>query len=484
MPGLSESVNPHQTSHTTAAREELATVPPPGTAPGRVLFVSGPNESPATRSLQLAGHEVCECRSLSTLCFQLKYQQPDLICVEASALGTLDQALRIIRGRHATVPVILLTSDPAPGLNPIRYGYYAVLSHPVDAEQLMVVSAHAVAHHRMIKRIMQLEVETSGVGFAGLNGNSAYALRVYRKLQSFAVADVHVLLTGEAGTGKALAARAIHDHSARARGPFISLSCDRLSATAFSADSFVNAAMGTPHLRRHGALDDADRGTLFLSHVDALNPRLQVELLQVLTENSPCDFRLIASSTADLRRLAESGQFRPELFSHLSQTQLHFQPLRHRPTDIGPIGQALLNEMAREQGKPRVRLLDDAIVALQHHRFERNVVELKEILGTALMGCSGTSIRAASLPAMIQVPVMVGDTTLAGPVSEVPDSSARRQNILYELLSQKPMKIRDLERCAIEATLARTGDNVTQAMRELGIGRTTLYRKLKKYGRR
>jgi transcriptional regulator of acetoin/glycerol metabolism len=81
------------------------------------------------------------------------------------------------------------------------------------------------------------------------------------------------------------------------------------------------------------------------------------------------------------------------------------------------------------------------------------------------------------------VPVMVGDD-LTGPMSEVPDSTARRQNILYELLSQKPMKIRDLERCAIEATLARTGENVTQAMRELGIGRTTLYRKLKKYGRR
>lgn len=483
MPGLSESVSSMHSHHTTSVREELATVPPPGTAPGRVLFVSGPSESPASRSLQLAGHEVCECRTLASLCFQLKYQQPDLICVEAAAVGTIDQALRIVRGRHASVPVILLTPDPAPGLNPIRYGYYAVLSHPVESEQLMVVSAHAVAHHRMIKRIMQLEVESSGNGFAGMNGASAYAHRVFRKLQTFAMADVHVLLMGEQGTGKSLAARAIHDHSARARGPFIALSCERLSESAFSADSFINAAMGTPHLRRHGALDDADRGTLYLSNIDRLSPKLQVELLQVLVENSPCDFRLVASTRVDLRRLVEAGQFRPELYSHLSQTQLHLQPLRNRPTDIGHIGQALLNEMAREQGKPRVSLTEDAVIALQHHGFERNVIELKEILASALVNCSGTSIRAANLPAMIQVPVMVGED-LHGPMSEVPDSSTRRQNILYELLSQKPMKIRDLERCAIEATLARTGENVTQAMRELGIGRTTLYRKLKKYGRR
>lgn len=488
MTGLSESVqqlpSAASTSSANPGHDEMASVPPPGTAPGRVLVVSGATESSGSRSLQLAGHEVCECPSLSSLCFQLKYQQPDLVCIEGHAVGPIDQTLRIIRGRHATVPIILLTPDPSPGLNPIRYGYYAVLSHPIDGEQLMVVAAHAVAHHRMLKRIMQLEVEAAGMGFAGLHGQSAFARRMFRKLQAFAVADVHVLLQGETGTGKSLAARAIHDHSARARGPFIALSCDRLSETAFSADSFVNAAMGSPHMRRHGALDDADRGTLFLRHVDRLSPRLQMELLAVLTEHTPCDFRLIASTSENLSELAAQGRFRPELISHLSQSQLHLLPLRSRPADIGLIAQALLREMAAEQGKPGVKLTDDAIVALEHYRFPRNVSELKEILASALSTSTGTHIRAASLPAMVQVPSMVGHNELTGPVSEVPDSTARRKHILYEILAQKPMKIRDLERCAIEATLQRTGDNVTQAMRELGIGRTTLYRKLKKYGRR
>jgi len=432
----------------------------------------------------MAGHEVCECRTLAGLCFQLKYQQPDLVVVEATAIGPLEQALRIIRGRHATVPILLLSADASPGLNPIRYGYYSVLTHPLEAEQLMVVAAHAVAHHRMLKRIVQLEVESAGGGFAGLNGRSAFARRLFRKLQGFAAADVHVLLLGEDGTGRTLAARAIHDHSARARGPFISLSCERLSETAFSADSFVNASMGAPHLRRHGALDDADRGTLFLSNIDRLSPRLQAELLQVLTESSPCDFRLIASTAASLSDCAAQGRFRPELLAHLSQSHLHLLPLRSRTADIAAIGQALLDELSKEQRKPPVTLTDDAIAALEHHRFPRNVNELKEILAGALSSCSGTHLRAASLPAMIQLPTLVGSSELSAPLSEAPDSASRRKHILYEILSQKPMKIRDLERCAIEATLQRTGDNVTQAMRELGIGRTTLYRKLKKYGRR
>lgn len=461
----------------------MQSVPPPAAAPGRVLLVSGQADSPATRPLQLAGHEVVECHSLRRLCFQLKYQQPDAICVEAGAVGPMDQALRIIRGRHSSVPVILLTPDASPGLNPIRHGYYAVHPHPVDGESLMVSAAHAIAHHRMLKRIQQLEVETAGNGYAGIHGVSAFARRVWRKLQGFSLSDVHVLLLGETGTGKTLAARAIHDHSARARGPFIALACERLSDTAFSADAFVNAAMGSPNMRRHGALDDADRGTLFLANIEQLSLKLQSELLDALSENSHCDFRLVASSSVNLHERIQQGQFRHELLSHLSVSQLRLLPLRSRPVDIPVIAQAILDESTKEQGTPRITLDSEAAEMLQRHRFPRNVSELREVLNTAMLRCTGTTLRLGALPALMQVATPPA-TELGRPASQPPDSTAHRRQVLFEILSQRPMKIRDLERCAIEATLQRTGDNVTQAMRELGIGRTTLYRKLKKYGRR
>jgi DNA-binding NtrC family response regulator len=176
----------------------------------------------------------------------LKHQKPDVVFVEQSAVGPLDQALRIIRGRHQSVPVVLLTGDTHPGLNPIRYGYYGVLSHPVDPENAMVLTAHALAHHRMSLRIAELEVETSSHGFYGLVGRSAPARRLYHKLQTAAASDVHVLLLGESGSGKSLAARAIHDRSARARGPFIALNATRLSETAFSAEALINRSLGAP----------------------------------------------------------------------------------------------------------------------------------------------------------------------------------------------------------------------------------------------
>jgi DNA-binding NtrC family response regulator len=379
--------------------------------------------------------------------------------------------------------VVLLTDDPNPGLNPIRLGYYSAQSHPVDGEHLMVVAAHAVAHHRMLKRIHQLEVEAAGSGFGGIHGVSAFARRVFRKLQAFAMADVHVLLQGEVGTGKALAARAIHDHSARARGPFIALACERLSDLAFSAEALVGAPVNPPGMRSQGALDDADRGTLFLENIESLSAKLQAQLGQALSEGTPSDFRLIASTSANLQDLATQGRLRPELLNHLSQSQLFMLPLRSRPVDIPAIAQAMLDATTKEQNKPRISLAHDAADALQLHRFSRNGNELQEVLGTALLRCTGMTLRAASLPATIQVPALIG-SDLAHPASQPPDSGSHRRHVLFELLSQRPMKIRDLERCAIEATLQRTGDNVTQAMRELGIGRTTLYRKLKKYGRR
>ncbi len=462
--------------------DEAHTLPPSSNAPGRVLLVAGGQATAAIRALQLAGHALGDCHTLAGLCLHLKYQQPDVICIHERAVGQLDQVVRIIRGRHTTVPLVLVAANPNPGLGPIRLGFYAAVPEEAGAEALMVAIAHAVAHHRMLKRINHLEVEASGRGFAGIAGTSPMARRVFRKVQAFAAADVHVLLEGEAGTGKSLAARAIHDHSARARGPFIALNCERLSDTAFSADAFVNAH-ASPSLRPSGAIDDADRGTLYLANIDSLSPTLQEQLLAALTSQQGSDFRLIASTQTELSEAVSRGLFRPELMQHIAHSHLTLLPLRARPIDIPVIASALLETLAREQGKPRLTLSKAAASALERHPYRRNVSELREILQTAIAAAQGTVLNISDLPAIVQGPALVG-AELGEPLSRAPDSAAQRQHVLFEMLAQKPMKIRDLERCAIEATLQRTGENVTQAMRELGIGRTTLYRKLKKYGKR
>lgn len=473
---------PPLTSVDAPGEQKAPSVPPSYGAPGRILLATGQRATPAFRALQIAGHEITECYSLRRLCFQLKYSLPDLVCVHEKAVGPLDQTMRVIRGRHNQVPIVLFTEDPSPGLTPIRQGYYASLSEPLDGEQLMITAAHAIAHCRMVRRIRHLESEASGDGFGGFVGTSDFAKRAFRKLQSFASADVHVLLMGEAGTGKSLSARAIHDHSARARGPFIALNGERLSDSAFSASAFVNASMGSPSLRQNGALDDADRGTLYISNIDALSPKLQQQLLAALGEEGTSDFRLIASTTKNLDELGRRGAFLPQLTAHLGHAQLFMQPFRNRPSDIGPVAQVVLDQVAHQHGRPRMQLAEETVHALEQHSFVRNGSELREIIASAIVNSSGSTIDPMALPAMVQVPSMVG--ARYAEVAAAPDSAARRKQVLFEILAQRPMKMRDIERCAIEAALHRTRDNVTQAMRELGVGRTTLYRKLKKYGRR
>jgi DNA-binding NtrC family response regulator len=416
------------------------------------------------------------------LCIALKHQKPDVIFVEESAVGPLDQALRVIRGRHQSVPIVLLTNNPAPGLNPIRFGYYSVMSHPVDAENVMVMTAHALAHHRMSLRIAELEVETSGQGFYGIVGRSAFARRLYHKLQAASASDVHVLLLGETGSGKSLAARAIHDRSARARGPFIALNAARLSDTAFSAEALVYANLGAPEMRRNGALDDADRGTLYIANIDQLSPGLQEQLFATLRDPSSSDFRLIASCAEGLDYTLEQGRFRRDLYAHVVQHPIRLLPLRSRPLDIAPSAELMLEELAREHGRGRLRLAAKAVDALERYPFPGNLSELRQVLASALQHSMTDSIELECLPAQVRGMQPVSNDN--GAASMPPDSGQQRHGFLFELLARAPMKMRDIERAAIEATLQRTGDNVTQAMRDLGIGRTTLYRKLKKYGRR
>jgi DNA-binding NtrC family response regulator len=432
--------------------------------------------------LSLAGHEVYECHDLRGLCFALKHQKPDVVFVEQSAIGPLDQTLRVIRGRHQSVPVLLLTGDRNLGLNPIRFGYYAVMPHPLDPEQLMVVTAHALAHHRMSLRIAELEVEASGHGFYGIVGRSAYARRLFHKLQSAAASDVHILLTGEPGTGKALTARAIHDRSARARGPFIALNGAKLSETAFSAEALMSATLGSTELRRNGALDDADRGTLYIAHIDKLNPRLQDQLLAALKNGSQSDFRLIASSEESLDQVVARGQFRNDLYAHIVQHPVQLMPLRSRPMDIEPTSRLMLEEISNELGRGRLSLAPRTLTVLERYSFPQNMTELRRILTAAVKLSASDIIEVDALPGELRhEPV---PSVNSGAHSLPPDSKQQRHALLFELLAKAPMKMRDVERCAIEAALRRTEDNVTQAMRELGIGRTTLYRKLKKYGRR
>jgi DNA-binding NtrC family response regulator len=176
------------------------------------------------------------------------------------------------------------------------------------------------------------------------------------------------------------------------------------------------------------------------------------------------------------------GQFRADLYSHIVQHPIQLMPLRSRPMDIDSAARLMLEDLAHELGRSRLTLAPRTLALLERHSFPSNLLELRQILTQAVKLSAADCIEPECLPSGLRIEqqAVPGGASPSLP----PDSRQQRQALLFELLSKSPIKMRDVERCAIEAALRRTGDNVTQAMRELGIGRTTLYRKLKKYGRR
>jgi transcriptional regulator with PAS, ATPase and Fis domain len=278
-----------------------------------------------------------------------------------------------------------------------------------------------------------------------------------------------VLIRGESGTGKELVARAIHFSGSRAQKPFIAVSCAALAETLLESElfgyekgSFTGAAE-----RRKGKFELADGGTIFLDEIGDIGPKLQADLLRVLQERSfyrvggseevQVDVRVIAATHKDLRALVDEGKFREDLYYRLNVIEIHIPPLRERREDIPLLAEHFVERISHELGKPVDEIAQDAMRLLMDHAWPGNVRELENAIERAIVSCRGRTLTAEDFsflrnngPAKVQIP---DNLTLA-----------------------------EMERLMIEATLRRTAGNVKEAAASLGIDRSTLYEKLKRYG--
>lgn len=278
--------------------------------------------------------------------------------------------------------------------------------------------------------------------------------------------DFPVLLLGESGTGKELLAQAIHSASPRWQGPFVAVNCGAATDELLAAELFgyeEGAFTGAVKGGRKGKLELADGGTLLLDEVDAMSAKMQVSLLRVLEEGkmtrvgaeSPLavDVRVIAASNADLQAAIRHKGFRLDLYHRLAAFPIVMPPLRQRREDLPLLARHLLTQL----GFPHLHLSAEALALLQRYTWPGNVRELKNILLRAAQFATGTVITPAVLPP---------ELTTAAP-------SARPASC---------RSLRETERELILRTLAETGNDVSLAAARLGIHRTTLYRKLKRYG--
>jgi DNA-binding NtrC family response regulator len=313
--------------------------------------------------------------------------------------------------------------------------------------------------------------ESSAERFGGLIGGSLPMRQVFGILERVAPTDVTVLLLGETGTGKELAARAVHEHSRRAGRPFIVFDCGAVPPNLIESELFGHekGAFTDAVKDRPGAFELADGGTLFLDEIGELDLQLQPKLLRALDRREvkrvgagqavAVDARVVAATNRDLEAEVKEGRFREDLYYRLSAVSVFLPPLRKRRDDIGPIAVRLLSAIAKETVRKIDGIAPEAVEVLRSQPWPGNVRELRNVL-----------VRAAALSSGSRLEVK--DLFLA----------PKKRTDTAEGLSGRTLE--EIEKAAIHATLRSVDHNKTEAAKALGIAYSTLYEKMKKYGMR
>ncbi|MCA9712133.1 MAG: sigma 54-interacting transcriptional regulator, partial [Myxococcales bacterium] len=307
--------------------------------------------------------------------------------------------------------------------------------------------------------------------FGQMYGRSAVMREIFARLERLALAGVDVVLQGKTGTGKELAARALHEHSSRRQGPFVVLDCAALSGSLASAALFGHArgAFTDAHDQRSGCVEEAGGGTLFIDEIGDLPLELQPKLLRILdrrevvrlgeTRETPVDVRVIAATNRDLEQMVSEGEFRQDLFFRLSQALVSLPVLVERDDDV----EFLAERFATEFGGPGCRVSSEVMVQLRKYAWPGNVRELR---------------RA------IQMLVALGPDGGPQLVRSVLGHGANAVTLAQ--LVKRPLKDarQAFERYYLEWLLREVGGNLTEAERRSGMSRKALREKLRRHGLR
>ncbi len=277
-----------------------------------------------------------------------------------------------------------------------------------------------------------------------------------------------VLIQGESGTGKEMVARAIHSAGDRANAPFVAVSCAALAETLLESELFgyeKGAFTGANH-QRQGKFELASGGTLFLDEIGDISPKLQVDLLRVLQERSfyrvggseevRVDVRIIAATHVNLQKAVAEGRFREDLFYRLNVIAIRIPPLRERKDDIPLLANHFMDRLSHELGKEVDGISEVALRILMDYNWPGNVRELENVIERAMVTCRGRELAES-------------------------DFAFLRQNEAPSPTVSAGISLQDMEKQLIVATLHRTNGNIRESAAMLGIDRSTLYEKIKRY---
>ncbi|HUN65359.1 MAG TPA: sigma-54 dependent transcriptional regulator [Bacteroidota bacterium] len=402
-----------------------------------------------------------------------KDHAPDAVLLDIKMPGGRDgmEILKEIRELSAETPVIMIsghgTIDTA--VEATKLGAFDFLPKPLDREKLLITVRNALDHRRLAREVQQLR------GKDRIVTASEKMKEILALVRRIGPTEARILITGESGTGKEVIARAVHRASRRAAGPFIEVNCAAIPAELIESELFGHekGSFTGATAQRTGKFEQATTGTIFLDEIGDMSLQAQAKVLRILEEGKvervggerfiEVDVRVIAATNKDLNDQIGKGQFREDLFHRLNVIPIHVPPLRERRDDIPPLIDAFVEDVCARNGLPLRVIAPEAVDALTRMEWRGNVRELRNAVERLVIVAPGKRIEP----------------------EDVESLSFRRGGAIEDLiasgLSFQDFKDR-AEALFIAHQLKLQGWNVSRTAEVLGMERSHLYTKIKKYG--
>jgi DNA-binding NtrC family response regulator len=377
--------------------------------------------------------------------------------------------LRKLKETESETAILMMTAygDIHDAVEAIKLGAYDYLLKPFELEELNFTLEKLVQMQNLAMENLILKERLATITrFENLVGQSPAMVKLFETIVDVAKSDATILITGETGTGKELVARAIHAQSPRCYAPFIAVNCGAFTEHLLESELFGHekGAFTDAKYTKKGRLEMANAGTLFLDEVGDISLKMQIDLLRVLETHEfsrvggiatlHSDFRVIAATNQDLQEAILKKTFRQDLFYRLNVIHLQVPPLRERLEDIPLLAQHFLRRYAIETKKCCDSISQQALEAMQQYPWPGNVRELENAIERVVVVGKGRQVKLSDLPFIA-----------AGGATEMAELS-----------------LKELERQYISQLLATRGNNLSHVAKVLGINRSTLYEKIKKYG--
>ncbi|MHC4560161.1 MAG: sigma-54-dependent transcriptional regulator [Planctomycetota bacterium] len=429
------------------------------------------------------GYAYCGVCSSAEMWEELEQAIPTVILLDI-ALGDADgtDLVSRLKQRLPSVPVIMITANATieAAVKSLKNGAYDFLCKPLDFDRLRIEIDKAIQQNLLALQVKAYQCATLRTDFHGMIGRSEIMRKVYRLIETVGPTDAAVLILGETGTGKELAARAIHECSKRFDGPFVAVNAPAIPHELIESALFGHekGAFTGAHQKHIGFCEQANGGTLFLDEICEMDYNVQAKLLRFLQDHvvqqigaksgHTVDVRVIAATNRDPSVQIKNSKLREDFYYRLSMISIYLAPLRQRTGDIALLARYFLDLAATKYSKNMSSVSTEAMSMLEAFDWPGNIRQLENLIGQIVITNNEAEITLEMLPPEIRKGTHRVSTSFSSQTGKEPHKTIP--------------SISEMERRLILEALEITSGSVPDAAKRLGLSSATLYRKIKKFG--